>query len=39
VQALPAEADESPADLVYTQNPGRDRFDFQLKLSYLHGAR
>ena len=38
VQALPAGAEAKPADLVYTQTPGREKFVFQLELSYLNGA-
>ena len=35
VQSLPEKADERPAEMVETQNPGREKFEFRLKLSYL----
>jgi type IV pilus assembly protein PilM len=39
VQGLKADAEERPADLVPSEATGRDKFEFQLTLSYLASAK
>jgi len=35
VQALPASVDERPGEMIETQNPGREKFEYRLTLSWL----
>jgi type IV pilus assembly protein PilM len=39
IQALKQDAEERPADLANTEKTARDKFEFQLTLSYLAGAK